>query len=151
MHNTSRPQKIQHLGSFCVAMTKSVSISNSRSCPKLWIQNSANQETHYGIIIQYELKLMSSRSANPEPRKILYWGSLFGGSIHFVLISMQERVHPTRNFSYHVKNHTKPTLGSFYFVSLSLFHLPQWIDHYQIELINLWGYDAMQVLPISHM
>ena len=37
------------------------------------------------------------------------------GSIHFVLISMQEWVHLARNFSSHVKNRTKSYSGAAYF------------------------------------
>ena len=53
-------------------MTKSVSISKRGSRSKLWIQYLADQGTHYGIIVQYELKPMSIWFADPEPHQILH-------------------------------------------------------------------------------
>ena len=35
------------------------------------------QGTHYGIIVQYELKPMPSWFADPESRKTLRWASFF--------------------------------------------------------------------------
>ena len=62
------------------------------------------------------VKAIFNRSTSLEPDKTLNWGSfILRGSLHFMLISMQERVHPTKNSSSRVMNHTKPTLGQFYF------------------------------------
>ena len=70
------------------------------------------------------LNLEFSRSRNPLWYNRLVQAQILRGLAHFVLISMQERVHLVGNFSSHVKNRTKPTLGQFYFVRSLPFSSP---------------------------
>ena len=112
----------------------------SKSRNPLWYNHPEQAQTHVNSV------LWSRTWQNPTLGHFILCGSL-----HFVLISMQEQVHPARNFFGHVKDCTKPTLKQLYFMRSLPFPSPSVIDHYQIELVNPWGYGAMQVLPKSHI
>ena len=106
----SYDQECQHFQERILPKTLNPEFSKPRN--PLWYNRLEQAQTHVNSVYR------SKTPQNPTLGQFT-----LRGSIHFVLISMQEWVHPTRNFSCHVKNRTKPTLGQFLFWMVSPFSI----------------------------